>query len=516
MKKITLFMLAALTSAFSYAQFQDDFDPSPLSGWVLAQGAQIKSTAWPAGTASGNAITTSGAGGNAPARILTPVVSKTGATVQICLDIWLMNSNYNGVVSLPCATTMNVQFIKSTVSTIQDVDVPSNILATIPGGVTLPTTGGQTCFQFTFPASVTDANFRMLINFTAPCNQSSNKFVIDNTQISGVINTGCGNSVNGCGASDNNCPPQPLGDNFSISTNSENSWSGVLYGQNASYPDMGSSYKVDVNGNDGDANNGYNQLQWSLVPGSVSPAGVANVVVNSNGTFSFTRTNLGAYSISFSYNLSDNGLDNIAGNCDDRSATATVTISYPVPTQSLPVKWTSFDASVQNGSVVLNWTTAQELNSKGFEVERKLGDGAFSSIGFVAARSAGGTLTASTRYQFTDPEPIGDAVRYYRLREVSVDNEYTYSDVQVVRGKQSGFDVLVYPNPAKEGKANISLPQGNAVYNISLQDVNGRVIGGWKSAGGIIPVTNVPRGLYFIQVRQMTTGEKKVQKLLVP
>src|SRR3954468_3185909 len=176
MKKITLSMIGVFVCTLSFAQFQDDFDPTSLSGWVLAQGAQIKSSGWPAGTASGNAITTSGVGGNSPSRFLTPVVSKTGATVQICLNIWLMNSNYNGVVSLPCATTMNVQFIKSSVSSIQDVDVPANILATIPGGVTRPTGGGRTCFQFTFPASVTDPNFRVLVTFQAGCNQSSNKF----------------------------------------------------------------------------------------------------------------------------------------------------------------------------------------------------------------------------------------------------------------------------------------------------------------------------------------------------
>src|SRR5689334_14809612 len=138
MRKITLFMIGVLISTFSFAQFQDDFDPTSLSGWILAQSAQIKSANWPANTASGNAITTAGAGANAPARILTPTVAKTGATVQICLNIWLMESSYNNVTSTPCPTTMDVKFIKSTVTSIQDVDIPANILASVPGGVTLP------------------------------------------------------------------------------------------------------------------------------------------------------------------------------------------------------------------------------------------------------------------------------------------------------------------------------------------------------------------------------------------
>ena len=515
MRKITLLMIGLLICSFSFAQFQDAFDPNPLSGWVLAQGAQFKSAGWPGSTASGNAITTPGAGGNSPSSIMTPLVSKTSGTVEVCLNIWLMPSNYNNVVALPCTTTMNVQFIKSTATTIQDAGVAANILATIPGGVTVPTMGGQTCFQFTFPATVTDPNFKVLISFQAPCNESSNKLVIDNVQISGVINTGCATTLNSCGATDNNCPPQPLKDNFTPD-NTENSWNGVLYGQNASYPDMGLSYKVDVNGTDGDNNNAYSQLRWSLAPGTISPAGASTVTVNSNGTFAFTRTNTTVNAITFQYNLCDNGLDGIAGNCDDRCSVATVTVTYATQ-QSLPVKWTSFTTSSKDGYAVLNWTTGLELNSKGFEIERKTGNDAYRTIGFVATQSAGGSSTASHGYQFTDPEVIGNDMRYYRLREVSVDNLYTYSDIKTVRGKQSGFDILIYPNPAEGGKANISLPQGNDSYTITLQDVNGKMLAGWKNTGGgTFPVTGLSQGFYFIQAQNMATGEKKVQKLVVP
>ena len=517
MKKVTLLTTALLAGFFSFAQFQDDFDPASLSGWVLAQGAQIKSSAWPAGTASGNAITTAGVGGNSPSMILTPVVAKTGATVQVCLNIWLMNANYNGVISLPCATTMNVQFIKSAVTSIQDVDVPTNILATIPGGVTLPTMGGQTCFQFTFPASVTDPDFRVLITFQAGCNQSSNKFVIDNAQISGVINTGCNTSTNGCGVSDNNCPPQPLNDNFAISANTENSWNGVLYGQNAAYPNMGATYKADVNGNDGDANNIYSQVRWSLVPGSVSPAAAAAITVNTDGAFAFNRTNTSVTSITFQYNMCDNGLDNIAGNCDDRCTVSSVTVSYPNQQQSLPVKLTSFYAALKDGYALLNWTTGWELDSKGFEIERKTGTDTWKTIGFVATHSTGRSSGINLDYRFTDPEAVGSSVCYYRLKEVSVDNQYTYSDIKAIRGKQSGFEIMVYPNPAEGGRANISLTQGNDIYSLTLQDVNGKILTGWKStSGGTFTVTGMRQGLYFIQAQNVTTGEKKVQKLVVP
>ncbi len=41
----------------------------------------------------------------------------------------------------------------------------------------------------------------------------------------------------------------------------------------------------------------------------------------------------------------------------------------------IPVELTAFNASVNKNDVVLDWTTATELNNLGFEIQRKSNDG---------------------------------------------------------------------------------------------------------------------------------------------
>jgi len=49
----------------------------------------------------------------------------------------------------------------------------------------------------------------------------------------------------------------------------------------------------------------------------------------------------------------------------------------------IPVELTSFTASTSNNQIVLNWTTASELNNEGFEIQHSLDNETFTRIGFV-------------------------------------------------------------------------------------------------------------------------------------
>ena len=52
--------------------------------------------------------------------------------------------------------------------------------------------------------------------------------------------------------------------------------------------------------------------------------------------------------------------------------------------QVVPVELTSFTAAVSEDNVILNWTTASELNNSGFEIQRSLSGNQFNTVGFVA------------------------------------------------------------------------------------------------------------------------------------
>ncbi|NNE35722.1 MAG: hypothetical protein HKN13_10820, partial [Rhodothermales bacterium] len=77
----------------------------------------------------------------------------------------------------------------------------------------------------------------------------------------------------------------------------------------------------------------------------------------------------------------------------------------------LPIELASFDATVDGGVVKLEWVTASEENSAGFEVEYRR-SGHFESIGFV---SAAGSSDYLREYSFLHA-PTGPAIGAYRLK----------------------------------------------------------------------------------------------------
>lgn len=65
----------------------------------------------------------------------------------------------------------------------------------------------------------------------------------------------------------------------------------------------------------------------------------------------------------------------------------------------IPVEFGSFYSSVNENTVVLNWSTATETNNLGFEVERKSANGSFVKVGFVSGK---GTTTNTSSYSYSE------------------------------------------------------------------------------------------------------------------
>ncbi|RYZ20205.1 MAG: hypothetical protein EOO16_17465, partial [Chitinophagaceae bacterium] len=68
----------------------------------------------------------------------------------------------------------------------------------------------------------------------------------------------------------------------------------------------------------------------------------------------------------------------------------------------LPVTLQSFTASRTGNQVSLNWTTATEINNRGFNVQRKQGNGDWQTIAFIPSAAAGGNSTGVLRYSHSD------------------------------------------------------------------------------------------------------------------
>ncbi len=144
-------------------------------------------------------------------------------------------------------------------------------------------------------------------------------------------------------------------------------------------------------------------------------------------------------------------------------------------TAALPVELISFRiASTSSETIVLNWTTATEVNNYGFDVESKRASTAeWAKIGFVEGH---GNSNSPKEYIFVDAT-VAERSLSYRLKQIDTDGTYEYSDVVTVSGTLSKTELFQnHPNPfnlstqisfalSETGKVNVS------VYNMLGQKV---------------------------------------------
>jgi hypothetical protein len=191
---------------------------------------------------------------------------------------------------------------------------------------------------------------------------------------------------------------------------------------------------------------------------------------------------------------------------DNTSGNATLTVSaFSPPGGILPIKLISFTAALTNKDVKLEWQTATETNNDRFEVERSDNNKDFAAITSVKARGNTSTLQQYIAY---DKTPL-TAVNYYRLKQVDIDGNFTYSPVVAVKPSYRN-STQVYPNPAHNSTTlqweTLSAHKGEAIlYNAAGQPVQTRTL---NLTAGINRITwnvaTLPVGMYYFKIEDTT------------
>lgn len=144
---------------------------------------------------------------------------------------------------------------------------------------------------------------------------------------------------------------------------------------------------------------------------------------------------------------------------------------------ALPVNYAEL-TGVRNGNKVdLTWVTKSEINNKGFEIERSADGRAFSVVGKVTTKAAGGNSTLPITYNFADVLPLA-TTNYYRLKQTDIDGRITYSNTVLVKGLKPAVFTLntLFPNPAKERiTAAMQSPFAGDV-TLVITDITGKII----------------------------------------
>ncbi|WP_181307628.1 T9SS type A sorting domain-containing protein [Rufibacter sp. XAAS-G3-1] len=189
--------------------------------------------------------------------------------------------------------------------------------------------------------------------------------------------------------------------------------------------------------------------------------------------------------------------------------------NVPVP---LPVTWLSFEGKATAAGIQLSWSTASEINSSSFIVQRAVNAKDFSDLGEVAAA---GTSALLQRYGFMDnTAAAGQGIFYYRLRQVDLDGNFEYSKVVAVerKGKSAAMKISVFPNPFIVHGLGLTVDfdrsgmaagfrlydlQGKTLYSSQTEVKDGRVILG--------ELPELAEGLYLLEV--IAEGTTQVFKL---
>ncbi len=192
-------------------------------------------------------------------------------------------------------------------------------------------------------------------------------------------------------------------------------------------------------------------------------------------------------------------------------------LAYTVGSNSviLPVDLLSFDAKARsNNTVEVVWTTASEINSDRFEIERSSDGENWKYIGQVPAA---GNSNREIDYSYFDTEPLS-GISYYRLVQVDLNGDVDVSETRMVRFDEMLAEemILVYPNPSSgsftvemivlennQGKLLLVNPLGQTIRNWSFgatelghQSINVEGL----SAGSYLVLWERPTGLSSVKL----------------
>ncbi|GAA4443752.1 hypothetical protein GCM10023091_32850 [Ravibacter arvi] len=168
---------------------------------------------------------------------------------------------------------------------------------------------------------------------------------------------------------------------------------------------------------------------------------------------------------------------------------------------ALPVTLISFKASREGKVATLRWSTASEVNSKGFEIERSATASDWTKIGFVETQSQKGQSVSQLNYNFTDPQPLA-GWNYYRLKMVDLDGTYTYSHIDALRGEGGQKTMFAYPNPVVNGKLSIGGAPGTGTRKVEVYNLSGlRVLQSDLGQNNELNVGNLVSGMYVLRIK---------------
>lgn len=177
-----------------------------------------------------------------------------------------------------------------------------------------------------------------------------------------------------------------------------------------------------------------------------------------------------------------------------------------VDCSTLPVTLLNLSATPENKNVRLRWSTATEIDNKGFEIQRSTNGSTWEGVGYV---NGAGNSSVTRNYSYLD-EGLFPRRYYYRLKQEDIDGKYKYSMVVavVLEGKGEFSLGQNYPNPFRTVTTIPYTLAERTQVSLTVYDMNGRVVkvlvNEKRDAGTHAEnfhVGGLPAGMYYYKIQ---------------
>jgi hypothetical protein len=173
----------------------------------------------------------------------------------------------------------------------------------------------------------------------------------------------------------------------------------------------------------------------------------------------------------------------------------------------LPVEWLDFTATKQQKDVLLQWSTAQEINSLDFVVQHSIDGEIFTNLN---TQAAAGNSSSIQEYNYVHTSPVV-GYNYYRIVQRDFEGESSYSEIRKVKFStgMAANDVQILGNPIQMNELALITPIDQ---DIALYSMVGQLCWDKHLAAGshTVDVSFLPKGTYLLQT---STTSHKVVKL---
>lgn len=178
---------------------------------------------------------------------------------------------------------------------------------------------------------------------------------------------------------------------------------------------------------------------------------------------------------------------------------------------TLPVSLTSFTATKQSSSVLLNWKTSSESNMDNYVIERSSNGASFSPVATVPSLNS-----TSANYNYTDIHPL-PGISYYRLNMKELSGDQKYSSIVAVSFARNNNTTYLYPSPWEKGTAlNISNMNGEKL-TVYFMNAGGQILSTAITDSGIVPTETLSnrKGLLYYKVFDQAKNQIGAGSLLI-